>query len=257
MILGRFNPTGWVLVLLIVLAALMFILSANSYQPELGQVQGTPSPVTTIQPTVQPSVSSIISPTIVITTPVPPLPVPTAPIPVTISVPVVRTPTFAPATVTALVQAHLTAIVEQYGPSVPDPNPQAREAEAIAYRSLFTRPGTLIAEGTNTVPTGTLNLLTYRVEEVTLPGPTTFTRWTVGHTVTVDKAWRVTITGGPFPVDDSTIYHLLINHRMVARGTNRTLEMMFLVFDRALLQEGATLGVSPGGTLPERLHFLP
>lgn len=229
MISRRPNPTDWVFVLLAVLVALMFILLASSYQSELGQAEGVPPPVPTV-----------------------PLPVITS-----ASIPVSTTPTFAPATVTALVQAHLTASVEQYGPSVPSPDEQVQEAEAIAYRSLYTNPGTLIAQGSNTVPTGELNLLTYRIEQVTLPGPTTFTRLTVGRTITVDRAWRVTITGGPFPVDNSTMYYLLVNGRMVVQGGNRTHELVFLVFDRGLLKEGARLGVSPGGTLPEALHFLP
>jgi hypothetical protein len=146
----------------------------------------------------------------------------------------------------------------------PPPTPNATQlvlqAEAETIESLYTLPGTVIAYGTNVTPTTFYNLLTYRVEEVQLPVPTTFTR--VAGPDPIDKVWRVAITGGPF-YPHSRPYLLYINNVEVGIGREQVDKVIFLIFDRAVLPEGATIAVTdlPGSTmnatLPETLHFQP
>jgi hypothetical protein len=166
---------------------------------------------------------------------------------------------------TATAEAQMTRMAEF--PPIPNltPNPHEQEqrAEAEMFFSLFRRAGTTIAVGTNTIPTGTFQLKTYRVEEVVLPGPTTFTEFTVGN-ITVDKVWRVTITGGPFYLGQQTLV-LYIDGKIVASGYMSSPDAegaQFILFGDAMLHEGATIGVGlslglPIVTLPETLHFEP
>jgi hypothetical protein len=143
----------------------------------------------------------------------------------------------------------------------PNPHEQEQRAEAEMYVSLYSRPGLIIAQGSNTTPTGTFQLKTYRVEEIELPGPTTFTDFTVGN-ITVDRVWRVTITGGPFHQGQQSLV-LYIDGRSIATGTDSAVDgAEFILFGDAILHEGAMLGVStslgvPIITLPETLHFEP
>ena len=65
-------------------------------------------------------------------------------------------------------------------------------------REMLKLPGKLVSEAKSARPSGDLKLTGYRVEELQLPR--TLTVNIKGQQVAVDKAWRVTITGGPFPV---------------------------------------------------------
>src|SRR5262245_58895394 len=77
-------------------------------------------------------------------------------------------------------------------------NAQRSANKELPLRQIIKLPGKLLAETKTTGPTGDLKLTGYRVEEVTLSqSVSTQVR---GQQVNVNKAWRVTVTGGPFPV---------------------------------------------------------
>ena len=65
-------------------------------------------------------------------------------------------------------------------------------------KKLLSLPGKVVSEAQSARPAGTLGLTGYRVEEVQLPN--TQTVQLHGQQTVVDKAWRVTVHGGPFPV---------------------------------------------------------
>ncbi len=66
---------------------------------------------------------------------------------------------------------------------------------------LLTMSGKIIAEGNNTTPQGALQLKSYRVEEINIEPAAEVT--INGQTRVVNKAWKVSITGGPFTARDA------------------------------------------------------
>ena len=254
----RFNPAIGILLLLLVTIAIAIAVSANTPRSGLGQAPPSVTPETPTPIPSSPVSTSTITSTVTPDATFPP-PIGTAVRTVIVPTPPTTTPL---PQLTATVEAWWTAVSE-YGRPIPDPNESTQIAEAQAFRSLFTLEGTVIAQGVNATPTGHYNLLTYRVEEVQLPGPTTFTRLTVGRNITVDKVWRVIISGGPFEVRATSVDLYLDGNGITSGGESPDLtEVIFLVFDRSLLQEGATIAISYYGdldnsTLPETLHFSP
>lgn len=125
---------------------------------------------------------------------------------------------------------------------------------------LMKTKGKLIAEGRNTRPVGQFNIRTYRVEEIPLQKNVTVE---IGRkSVDVNKAWRITVMGGPFPVralpsviwiDDVEIDNGIENASLT--------EISAITFDRSLLREGATIYLSYGEDkerrveLPEKLSL--
>src|SRR6476660_3876552 len=67
----------------------------------------------------------------------------------------------------------------------------------VPLHEIVKLPGRLLAETKTTNPSGNPRLTGYRVEEVTLPR--TVTAEVRGQQVAVNRAWRITVTGGPFP----------------------------------------------------------
>jgi hypothetical protein len=256
--LRLFNPVVIGFLALVFGIGLVFVLTARPTRSELGQVQVTPVP------TSLPELTPVISPTLTVTITVPP-PIETRyPTPVP-SITIVRTPTLPPPAQTATVEAHLTALTIQYGQIVPNPNPTQSTFEARMFRSLYTRPGAVIAQGSNSTPTGDFNLLTYRVEEVLLSGPTTFHQFFLGGPKTLDRAWRFRITGGPFPPPMNARLELHLNGRVASSSYEQFDDegtLTFVIIDRSHLQEGARIAIGYFGTvevgvLPETLHLLP
>jgi hypothetical protein len=96
-----------------------------------------------------------------------------------------------------------------------NPNP----AKEPPLRELLQLPGRLISENKAARPSSDLRLTGYRVEEVRLPRNLTVE--VRGQNVVVDKAWRVTVQGGPFQVTAIT-------------------------FDSSLIREGGVVSVSYG-----------
>jgi len=120
--------------------------------------------------------------------------------------------------------------------------------------------GKVISEGRNSQPLGQFNLKTYRVEEVSLQKSVAIEMQ--GKLVNVDRAWRITVTGGPFPVRALPAV-IWIGDVAVGNGVEneRLTEISVLVFDRSLLREGAAIALSYGENknsreeLPEKLRL--
>ncbi|HKP52109.1 MAG TPA: hypothetical protein VJ183_05610 [Chloroflexia bacterium] len=257
--MSKFNPIIAMLLLLLVAIALSITLGIGASRTNVGQAPASPV-VVTASPTVPTETSVVASPTTLESTPPPPVGTVSNPLPTT----VIGTSTPLPL-LTATAEALMTRMAEY--PPIPNltPNPQEQErrAELEMLRSLYHLPGTITAQGSNTTPSGAFQLKTYRIEEIELPEPVTFTELTIGN-ITVDRVWRIVITGGPFHVGQQSLV-LYIDGKPVASGYVSSASgdgVQFILFDDALLQEGAMIGVSltmgvPLVTLPETLHFQP
>ena len=115
----------------------------------------------------------------------------------------------------------------------------------MPVRELLKLPGKLVSEMKSDRPSGDLKLTGYRVEELQLQRNLTVEL--KGQQVAVNKAWRVTVTGGPFPVRalPATIW---IDEQIV--GTvieNETLsQITAITFDGSLIREGGVIALSYG-----------
>lgn len=133
-------------------------------------------------------------------------------------------------------------------------------ANEVSMADLIKMEGRLLGEGHNTKPVGPLKLTSYRVEELSLPQAATVELR--GKAVKVDKAWRVTVSGGPFQVralppviwiDDVPLGYGVENERLS--------EISVITFDRSLLREGGAIALSYGESkearteLPEKLSL--
>jgi hypothetical protein len=134
----------------------------------------------------------------------------------------------------------------------------SQNAGDLSMADLLKLPGKVLGEGKNLKPVGQLKLLKYRVEELQLPHSVTVTL--KGQQAIIDKAWRVSITGGPFPVRALPAV-IWIDDQIVGIGIeNEPLsEITTITFDRTLLRQGGTLSISYGEdkdgrvSLPEKL----
>lgn len=234
---ARFSLILGTFLLLILGLAFLFTRSSGNNQSNMAQV---PTSVSTTVSTLLPTASVTI-------------PVPTLVVTVTQEV----LPTIGP--------EERQTRVALYGPQLPYTSAEATaiSTEAEMYQSLRTRTGTVVAQGTNTIPTGELHVRTYRLEEVTLPAPFTFTRHVTGRDATVDRVWRLTVTGGPFQVRSSSINIYINGSYAGVAGISPGLDAVTaLIFDGSILREGATIAVSYSTglaytELSERLHFNP
>ena len=75
---------------------------------------------------------------------------------------------------------------------------EAADTDVQLLEWLFEAEGTVIAEGQNTQRVGALQLQSYRLEEIQLPQPRQVK--VRGEDTVAYTAWRLTVTGGPFPV---------------------------------------------------------
>ena len=112
-------------------------------------------------------------------------------------------------------------------------------------RELLKIPGKLVSEAKSSTPSGDLKLTGYRVEELQLSRP--ITTEIKGQQVTVDKAWRITVTGGPFPVRGLPAV-IWIDDQIVGTGIeNETLsQITAITFDSSLIREGGVIAISYG-----------
>ena len=115
----------------------------------------------------------------------------------------------------------------------------------LPLREIIKLPGKLLAETKTTGPTGNLKLTGYRVEEV--PLSQTVSTQIRGQQVNANKAWRVTVTGGPFPVRDMPAV-IWIDDQIVGYGIeNETLSQITAVtFDDSVIHDGAVVSLSYG-----------
>ena len=136
------------------------------------------------------------------------------------------------------------------------------DAQEPKMSDLLKMPGKVIAESNAATTAGKLKVKNYRVEELTLPAPVSVE--VGGKRVEVSRAFRVTVTGGPFPVRALPAV-VWIDDVAVGFGVeSEDLDAITAVtFDASLLRDGATLYVSYGDkenkegrtALPEKLKL--
>lgn len=127
-------------------------------------------------------------------------------------------------------------------------------------RELLRLTGKLVSEAKSARPTGQLKLSGYRVEEIQLPR--SITVQIQGQQTVVDKAWRVTVNGGPFPVRALPAV-VWIDDQIVGNGIeNETLsQITSITFDGSLIREGGIVSISYGEnketreSVPQRLQL--
>jgi len=131
-------------------------------------------------------------------------------------------------------------------------NPAANKE--LPLKQLLQLPGKLISEAKSARPNGDLKLTGYRVEEVSLPQNLNVE--IRGQQVAVDKAWRVTVQGGPFPVRALPAV-IWIDDQIVGNGIeNETLsQITAITFDSSLIREGGVVSISYGEDKESRRKF--
>jgi hypothetical protein len=139
-----------------------------------------------------------------------------------------------------------------------EPSTKQTAPREIPLDALHKAPGELVAQGINALPIGPLGVKTYRLEEVKLDEPIELTLR--GHKKRIESAFRLTITGESFGIGSVTIW---IDDEPVSDPLSGRTELPTIIFDRDLLQEGASISVSldlgdnrySRTTLPERLEL--
>jgi hypothetical protein len=124
----------------------------------------------------------------------------------------------------------------------------------LPVRDLLKLPGKLLTDTKTTGSSGDLKLTGYRVEEVQLPRSlTTDVR---GQQLTVDRVWRVTITGGPFPVRAMPAV-IWIDDQIVGYGIeNETLtQITAITADSSLIHENGVVSLSYGENKEGRIRL--
>ena len=133
---------------------------------------------------------------------------------------------------------------------------QRNPDKEMSLKKLMSLPGKLVGEAKSAQPTGALKLTGYRIEEVQLPSNQTVQL--NGQQAVVDKAWRVTVHGGPFPVRamPATIW---IDDQIAGIGVeNETLsQITAITFDSSLIREGSVISVSYGEDKDARVRVSP
>ena len=126
----------------------------------------------------------------------------------------------------------------------------------LPVRELLKLQGRVLAEEKSARPNGDLKLTGYRVEEVRLPRNVTVELR--GQQVAVDRAWRVTVTGGPFPVRAMPAV-IWIDDQIVGNGIeNETLsQITAITFDSSLVREGGVVSISYGEDKEARVRLSP
>jgi hypothetical protein len=118
-------------------------------------------------------------------------------------------------------------------------------AAAAGVFDPYDAPGTLLARGTNTRPTGSYRLQTYVLEEVVIPSGVPIPA--LGGRTDLTTVWRLSVLGGPFAVrampaviwaDDVPLGNAALSPDLT-RAT-------VLVTDPSLLRTGATIAFSYG-----------
>ena len=124
----------------------------------------------------------------------------------------------------------------------------------LPVRDLLKLPGKLLTDTKTTGSSGDLKLTGYRVEEVQLPR--SLTADVRGQQVNVDRAWRVTVTGGPFPVRAMPAV-IWIDDQIVGYGIeNETLtQITAITFDSSLIHEDGVVSLSYGENKEGRIRL--
>jgi hypothetical protein len=129
-------------------------------------------------------------------------------------------------------------------------NPAANKE--LPLKQLLQLPG--LSEAKSARPNGDLRLTGYRIEEVLLPQNLNVE--IRGQQVAVDKAFRVTVQGGPFPVRALPAV-VWIDDEIVGNGIeNETLsQVTAITFDSSLIREGGVVSISYGEDKESRRKF--
>ena len=124
----------------------------------------------------------------------------------------------------------------------------------LPVRDLLKLPGKLLTDTKTTGSSGDLKLTGYRVEEVQLPR--SLTADVRGQQLNVDRAWRVTVTGGPFPVRAMPAV-IWIDDQIVGYGIeNETLtQITAITFDSSLIHEDGVVSLSYGENKEGRIRL--
>jgi hypothetical protein len=130
----------------------------------------------------------------------------------------------------------------------------------LPLRELVKLPGKVVSEAKTARQSGELKFTGYRIEELQLPR--SISAEVRGQQVVVDRAWRVTITGGPFPVRAMPAV-IWIDDQIVGYGIeNETLtQISAITLDNSLLHEGGVISISYGDNketrvrLPQRIQL--
>jgi hypothetical protein len=130
----------------------------------------------------------------------------------------------------------------------------------LPLRELVKLPGKVVSEAKTARQSGELKFTGYRIEELQLPR--SISAEVRGQQVVVDRAWRVTITGGPFPVRALPAV-IWIDDQIVGYGIeNETLtQISAITLDNSLLHEGGVVSISYGDNketrvrLPQRIQL--
>jgi len=127
-------------------------------------------------------------------------------------------------------------------------NPTNKE---LPLRELLKAPGRLVSEAKTARPSSDLKLTGYRVEELQLPRSLTVELR--GQQVAVDRAWRVTVQGGPFPVRTLPAV-IWIDDQIVGNGIeNESLsQITAITFDGSLIRQGGVVSISYGEDKEDR-----
>jgi hypothetical protein len=121
----------------------------------------------------------------------------------------------------------------------------AQRNQEVRLKELLSVPGKLVSEAKSSRPATELKLTGYRVEEIKLPRQLNVE--VRGQQVAVDKAWRVTVQGGPFPVRAMPAV-IWIDDEIAGYGIeNETLsQVTAITFDSSLIREGGVVSISYG-----------
>ena len=124
----------------------------------------------------------------------------------------------------------------------------------IPLNQIAKLPGKLLAETKSSAAAGDLKLTGYRVEEVTLPR--TVTAEVRGQQVAVNRAWRVTVTGGPFPVRAMPAVIWIDDHMVGIGLENENLsQITAITFDDSIITEGGVVSLSYGENKEGRVRL--
>jgi hypothetical protein len=132
--------------------------------------------------------------------------------------------------------------------------PAQRTNKELPLREIVKLPGKLLSEAKTAKQSGDLKLTGYRVEEVQLPR--SMNAEVRGQQVVVDRAWRVTITGGPFPVRGMPAV-IWIDDQVVGYAIeNETLsQVTAITLDDSLIREGRVVSLSYGESKDSRIQL--
>ncbi|HXQ74029.1 MAG TPA: hypothetical protein VN844_26235 [Pyrinomonadaceae bacterium] len=159
----------------------------------------------------------------------------------------------------AIAMVLLSALLASNSAALAQRNNNAANKE-LPMGELMKLPGKLLSEAKTAKQSGELKLTGYRVEELQLPR--NINAEVRGQQVVINRAWRVTITGGPFPVRAMPAA-IWIDDQIVGYGIeNETLsQITAITLDNSLLREGGVIALSYGENkdarvqLPQRIQW--